>query len=271
MKKIVLFIGIGLLAVLGIAALLGRARVEVTKDKAVAKIDQLLGNMEVKRKEIELSVAGLKDGLREIQKAKITVQVKHEQIGRRAEPVEQEIAKIDGSLRRLRDHLASDTTLTVGGKVYQQDEVKTLASRLIEQRKVQSDQLAGLRTAQGRLQKVVEALDRKQAEYQKRLADIESQLTVIDSNRTALTAMKDAARAIDSGDKGLAQSVTQLEDKVNGLYAEVEAELRVEDAQWASATKESQSADAILNAVRTPSDTIAEIDALLGDKVVSKK
>jgi chromosome segregation ATPase len=270
MKKIVLFIGIGLLAVLGVMAL-GRARVEVAKDHAIGKIDALLGNMEVKRKEIELSVAGLKDGLREIQKAKITAQVKHEQIGRRAEPVEQEVAKIDASLRRLRDHLASDTTLTVGGKVYQQDDLKNLASRLIEQRKVQSDQLAGLRTAQGRLQKVVEALDRKQAEYQKRLADIECQLAVIDSNRTALTAMKDAARAIDSSDKGLAQSVTQLEDKVNGLYAEVEAELRAEDAQWASATKEGQSADAILNAVRTPSDSIAEIDALLGDKVASKK
>ncbi len=270
MKKIVLFIGIGLLAVLGVAAL-GRARVEVARDKAVAKIDALLGNMEVKRKEIELSVAGLTNGLRELQKAKITAQVKHEQIGRRAEPIEQEVAKIDASLRRLRDHLASDTTLTVGGKAYQQDDLKNLASRLIEQRKVQSDQLAGLRTAQTRLQKVMESLERKQAEYEKRLAYIESQLTVIDSNRTALTAMKDAARAIDSSDKGLAQSVAQLEDKVNGLYAEVEAELRVEDAQWTSTTREGQSADAILNAVRKPSDTIAEIDAILGERVARSK
>ena len=39
------------------------ARVEVAKDKAMQRIDSLLGSMDVKRKEIELSVTGLKEGI----------------------------------------------------------------------------------------------------------------------------------------------------------------------------------------------------------------
>ena len=42
------------------------ARMEVAKDKVKEKIDSLLGSMDVKRKEIEISVNGMKEGIRRI-------------------------------------------------------------------------------------------------------------------------------------------------------------------------------------------------------------
>ena len=270
MRKVVwVVIGLGLLA--AVAVTTSPARVEVAKDKVIAKLDSLLGSTAVQRKEIEHSVSALKEGLHGIQKAKIMAQVKHEQLGRRAEPVEREVAVIDASLGKLRNHLATQEVLLIGGKAYQPEDVKGMADTLIRRRKERSEQLDGLRAAQTRLQKVVTTLERKQAEYEKRLAGIESQLAVIDSNRVALTAMKDAARSMEANDKGLAENVAQLEDKVNSLYADVEAELRMEDAHWdtTGTRREMQSADDILKAVGSPKDTIAEIDDLLGKSKVA--
>jgi DNA repair exonuclease SbcCD ATPase subunit len=268
-KVVWVVIGLGVLA--AVALTTSRARVEVAKDKVIAKIDSLLGTSEVRRKEIEHSVSALKDGLHGLQKAKIMAQVKHEQLVRQAEPVEREVAAIDASLGKLRNHLATQEVLLVGGKAYQSEDVKGMADTLIRRRKERLEQLDGLRTAQTRLQKVVTTLERKQAEYEKRLAGIESQLAVVDSNRVALKAMKDAARSMEASDKGLAENVAQLEDKVNNLYADVEAELRMEDAHWdtTGTRREMQSADDILKAVGSPKDTIAEIDDLLGKSKVA--
>ncbi len=249
------------------------ARIEVAKDKALAKIDSLLGSMDVKRKEIEHSVAGLNEGLARLRKAKITAQVKQEQIERRAAPVEQEMTKIDASLKKLKDHLTTQTSLQIAGKVYQPEDVKAMANRLLARRKDCSEELNGLRAAQGRLQKVVATLERKQVEYERRLAGVEAQLAVIDSNRIALAAMKDAACSMEAGDKSLSESVARLEEKVTSLFAEVEVELRAEDAQWDAGRpkREIDSVNGILEATRSPGDTIREIDAILGNsKVVSK-
>ena len=44
---------------------------DVAKDKIQAKIDSILGTMDVKRKEIEISVANLKEGINGLRRAKI--------------------------------------------------------------------------------------------------------------------------------------------------------------------------------------------------------
>ena len=73
MKK--LFLLVVLLAIAGIG-IYGcgdgtKARVEVAKEKALKQLDDLLGSMDVKRKEIDLQVQGLKQGIAGIGNAKI--------------------------------------------------------------------------------------------------------------------------------------------------------------------------------------------------------
>ncbi len=74
------------------------ARMEVAKEKIQAKIDSILGTMDVKRKEIEISVANLKEGIAGLRKAKIKAQVCDDQIHRQAKPQEEKLATMDAAL-----------------------------------------------------------------------------------------------------------------------------------------------------------------------------
>lgn len=270
MTRFGLWLALAALMATGLAVGRG-ARVAVVKENALARIDALLGNMEVKRKEIEMSVAGLKEGLQGLRKARIMAQVKEEQLGHQAEPIERELATMDSSLGLLRERLAAKMPLQTGGKVYEPDEVNNLATRLVTLRKERSERLDGLRTAASRLQHVGASLERKQTEYERRLTGIENQLAVVDSNRVALAAMREAAKSMEAGHRGLSANVALLEEKVNNLFAEVELELSTEDAQWRvnGSRRELDSVDSLLNAARPADDTIAEIDSILKTSVAA--
>lgn len=270
MKNVV--VAVLLCSLVAIASLAGcGVRAEVAKEKVIQRIDSMLGSMDVKRKEIEHSVIALKDGLSELRKAKIKAQVKDDQVGRKVADVEDNIRRSDSSLRTLREHLTVGSSVELAGTTYTAAKLNQLSKRVIRQRQDYAAQLAGFTKAQSRLQKVVETLEAKQTDYESKLADIEHQLAVIDSNRLALNAMKDAAEAMDGSEKSLSQNVAQLEEKVNDLYADVEAELIGEDAEWQhrAGSRSLTSADAIVEAMQTADDTIGEIDAILAESYLA--
>lgn len=261
MKKLLLLLLVGLLAGCG-------ARAEVAKEKLLAKIDSLLGEMEVKRKEIGISVTALKEGINGLRKAKIKAQVKQDQIKRQSAPLEEKLKTLDNTLAKLRDHLASSEAAEIGGKTYSADELKTMGDKVLTARKELVSQIDGFQKSQDGLQKVVGSLDRKQTEYQQRLTKLESQIAEIDSKSIALKAMQDASAAMGESDKTLAANIDGLEDKVNDLYANVEAELLSEDEKWneTEATAQIDSVDVFIAATQNPADTLAEIDKILGGK-----
>jgi chromosome segregation ATPase len=243
------------------------ARLEVAKDRLRDRIDAMLGKMDVKRKEIELGLNGLKEGIDGLRRAKIRAQVSGDQIARQAQPQEDRLASMDSALKTLRGHLEAKTPVEIAGKSYNPQELKDMADRVLSARKVCAGQLEAFHDSQGRLQKVVATLERKQQEAQTRLADIEGQVTVIDSNRIALTAMQKSAEAMGENDGSLAKGLDHLQEKVHGLFADVETELRVEDDRWAAdATKEISTVDAVVAGLQTPRDTIADIDKILAVK-----
>ena len=141
-----------------------------------------------------------------------------------------------------------------------------MAGRVLNARKDYVAQRDGLMEAEQSLQNVVSTLERKQQGYEQRLFRLEGQIAEIDAKRIALKAMKDASTAMDKSEENLARNVDQLEDQVLDLFADVQAELWVEDEKWNAASLETEliSADAIIAATQDPSDMIAEIDRVLG-------
>ena len=241
------------------------ARAEVAKEKLLAKIDSMLGEIEVKRKEIEISINVLKEGIDGLRKAKIKAKVKQDQIQRQANPIEQKIAQVDNTLKVIRDSLASEQTVEIGGKDYSPAELKTMADKVIQARKSLQSQLGGFQKSIASLQKVVDSLERKQNDYQHRLTRLEAQVAEIDSKAVALKAMQDASTAMGESEKTMAANIDNLEDKVADLWADVESELLAEDEKWneVEAVEQIDSVDAFIAATQDPSDTLAEIDKIL--------
>jgi phage shock protein A len=244
------------------------ARMEIAKERGKEQIDSLLGSMDVKRKEIEISVNGMKEGIISLRKAKIRVQVSNEQIQMQARSLEERLVNTDSALQRLRGHLEAAKPVEIAGKTYSQEELKDLADRILRARKVYVGQLDGFHSAETRLDKIASTLERKQLDLQQHLSDIEGQLVVLDSNRIALEAMQKSAEAMGENDSSLAKSLDHLQKKVNSLYAEIEVGLRTEDAKWAEdlAITEIDATQSLVAKIRNPHDTIAEIDQILAKK-----
>jgi chromosome segregation ATPase len=242
------------------------SRCEVAKDKALKQIDALLGTIEVKRKEVEVGIDGLKQGLNGLRKAKIKAQVSRDQIQRQATPLEERLAGIDRALTTLRGHLEAESSVEIAGKTYSAQDVKDLAARVLQARQTCAVQLDGFRSARARLDKVVTTLEHKQREVEGRLASIESQVATIDANRNALEAMRRSAEALGNNDTSLKRGLDHLQAKVNDLYAEVEGELRYEDERWEETAKEIDSVEGVVARFQEPRDVVGEIDRILGGK-----
>lgn len=243
------------------------ARIEVAKDKVLSKIDNILGELEVKQKEIELGMQGFSKGIESIRRAKILTKVKAEQIGRRVNETETTIARIDKSLRILRPHLDATDSVDIAGKTYTIQQIKNTADEIIERRKRLSKNLNEFREVQNTLSSMSETLANRQKRYQGRLETLETRLSEIDIKRVATRAMKEASVSVGSGDQSFLNAVEQLEAKVDDLFAEVEVELALENDRWdgTAQIERIEGIDSLIKDLEQPSDTAMEIDAILDD------
>jgi len=242
------------------------ARTEVAKDKVLKQIDKMLGEVDVKRKEIELSVNGLKDGIEGMRKAKIKAQVKREQMDRQVGDIQQQITQVDDILKKLRPHLNATTPVEISGTTYSVQQINEAADKLLKERKMLSDNLDHLHQAQASLDNTASTLEKRQIECQERLKRLEVQLAEIDTKSVALKAMQEASASMGDGDKSLASNLDSLEHKVKDLFATVETELRSGDEKWNETVenKKIDSADSLIENMRKPADTATEIDKILG-------
>ena len=100
-------------------ALLGcGARVEVAKDKILAQVDSLLGEIDVKKKEAEIGVRNLTAAMEQYTRGKIKAKVKLKQVSGRLDELEKKVADADKFLGRLRDYLKAGKNVEISGKTY---------------------------------------------------------------------------------------------------------------------------------------------------------
>jgi septal ring factor EnvC (AmiA/AmiB activator) len=242
------------------------ARVSVAKDKALQQIDKMLGELDVKRKEVALSLQSLKAAVAGMGKARIKSQVKMEQLEQKAQASRDQIAQADASLAKLRTYLQANQPVEINGKTYTLEALNRMAVQIIDVRKGYASQIAGLEKSQEALRKVALTMERNQQDYQKKINALESQLTEIDSQMVAIRTMREASSAMGDGNATLAENVSQLEDKVADLLAGTRAELSTEGSKWnvEDTDRQIDSAEAFILATQSSGDSLAEIDRILG-------
>ena len=81
------------------------ARAQVAGDKVMDKIDKWLGELDVKRKEIANSIDELEDAVDRTHKAKVSAEVRLEEIDKRAAPIKKRIDGIKVYLAEINPHL----------------------------------------------------------------------------------------------------------------------------------------------------------------------
>lgn len=243
-----------------------RVRTEVAAENAVRKLDDLLGKTEVQRKEIELSMRGLQEGVEGIRKAKIKATVRLDQIAAELEPVEKRMASLVESLKRIREPLAAGTSAEIAGKTYTPGELKEMADKLLEARRECVAKVEGFSKSRATLSGVVASLEEKQRQAEAGLARCRSKLAEIDSQMIALKAMKDASAAMGSADESFSSNLRSLEERLAVMDVEVKAGLGSETEKWDAKKVESQidGVEAFVKATQPKADTLSELDKVLG-------
>src|SRR5262249_47727260 len=152
------------------------------------------------------------------------------------------------SLRKLREHLKSESPVELGGKVYSKEQLNEMASKVLAARESLKTQREGLKTAQDRLEKVATTLQSREDEGKAKLVTLRQQMDVIEAELKSLNAMKAAAAAAGSSDQALAVNFDEIEKKVTALHDKVKTETRFEDEKWkaAEAKKDVESVESII-------------------------
>jgi chromosome segregation ATPase len=241
-------------------------RVEVAKKRALERVDDLLGKIDVQRQEIDDGIRATKRAVEGVRKARIKAQVKCDQLEEKVRPHEERIAQCDQALARLRDLLKAGKPAEVAGKTYSVSDLSDMAGKVIEERKNEEAQINGFKAARERMQKVVADLTKTQQTLEARLGSLQAQVAKLDAEMAAAKSMKEASAAMGNGDATLAANLDGLEEKVASLSADVRAELKGEEEKFqvARADKAIGDVDAFIRDAQKPTDRVAEIDKILG-------
>lgn len=239
-------------------------RVEVAKDKILAQIDSLLGEIDVKKKEAETGVQNMSAGIDQITKGRIEAKVKQTQFSDKLAQIESKIADADKGLGRLRDHLQQDKNVELSGTTYTPAQLKEMADKLISARKKLATEAEALKSSEQRLGAVVASLEQREKEGREKLNSLKQNLEEIDAKAVALKSIKDA-QTLAGGTatldfENVEQSVRELATKID-----VELSFHEQKAKEATAT-DIGSIESIIEKTSTSSDTISEIDKVLGGK-----
>ncbi len=244
-------------------ALLGcGARVEVAKDKILAQVDSLLGEIDVKKKEAEIGVRNLTAAMEQYTRGKIEAKVKLKQVSGRLDELEKKVADADKFLGRLRDYLKAGKNVEISGKTYTPAQLKEMAEAAIPLRKKLGTEAEAFRGSKERLAKTVALLEQKEQEGRDKIQGLKLGLEEIEAKSVALESMKEASRL--SGETAALDFGT-VEKQVRDLSTKIDVELTFHDekAKESSATK-GDSLEAMIRQTSTSGDTVAEIDKLIG-------
>ena len=268
MRTFGIIAGVCLVVGVGLFYFVGSDRTEVAKKKVLDRLDGVLGKMDVQRQEIDTGIKSTAQAVDGIRKAKIKAQVKLEQIDDRTKPYQEKIAQCDQTLSKLRDLLAANQPADIAGKTYSVNDQKDMANKIIQARKDAENQIKGFKTARDNMQQVVATLGKQQQALEHRLTSLQSQLTKLDTELMAARAMKEASAAMGDKDTTLAANLDNLESKIASLAADVRVELQGETDKWSevNTNRTINEVDAFIQASQQPTDTVFEIDRILGKK-----
>ena len=145
-------------------ALLGcGARVEVAKDKILAQVDSLLGEIDVKKKEAEIGVRNLTAAMEQYTRGKIEAKVKLKQVSRPPGRTGEGSGHADKFLGRLRDYLKAGKNVEISGKTYTPSATEGDAPQAaIPLRKKLGTEAEAFRGSKERLAKTVALLEQKE-------------------------------------------------------------------------------------------------------------
>ncbi len=235
-------------------------RLEIARDRLLAKADRLLGEVEVKRREVAPAMQTAEATLGRLKRGRMEVQVQATRMSCELRSTHNRLAETDRTLARLRALLGQGSPVEIAGTSYTPAQLRDMANRTILARKHLAAQVETLQSTEERLEGVVALLRAREQERQNRLDSLKGLLVEIDAKAVALKAVQEAARvAEDTGGLGF----EALDRQIRDLEVKVDGELAYHEEMLRQATSDPDSVASILRNTGSTEEVVAEIDCLL--------
>ena len=213
-----------------LSALVGcDSRIEVAKDQILAQIDHLLGEVNVRRQQVETALTRAEAGLDRLTHGRIEVQVELSRISDNYTSARDEVAEVDQALNRLQQLLSQKGEVQIAGETYGPAQLEEMARRAATNRKKAFAEADSFAATKERLEKIVAMIQRREREGRDRLDILKTLLTEIDAKGVALKAIQEATRIAGQAD---VLDFDAIERQVRDLEAEVDAELAFHEEMW---------------------------------------
>ena len=247
-------------------------RAGVAKDAAIKKIDELLGPLNVKQKEVEMAYADVKKASAGLRDNRIEAQVRLKSLTEKKAVYVSDETKLLSDLAKLKQMLSdaeSTGSIERNGKEIPIEQLKSLADGIVKQIKLLKDKIKNNDVISAAWAKNLEILKKNDDTSKAQLAQLENQLEQIRSKKSALDAMKEAATIAGPG-ASISDKFNELTADVDELLVNIDTELKIEETKIDERIAEVQTENLVtleelLDDKTDISSTMNEIDKLLGE------
>lgn len=247
-------------------------RAGVAKDAAIKKIDELLGPLNVKQKEVEMAYADVKEASAGLRDKRIEAQVRVESLNEKKavdENVEAKLISDLGKLKQMLTDAESTGSIERNGKEISIEQLKSLADGIVKQIKLLKGKIKNNDVITAAWAKNLEILKKNDDTSKAQLTQLENQLDQIRSKKSALDAMKEAATIAGPG-ASISDKFNELTADVDELLVNIDTELKIEETKIDERIAEVQTdnlvtLEELLDDKTDISSTMSEIDKLLDE------
>jgi hypothetical protein len=251
-----------IISCLGIATLIGCGpRAEVAKDKVVAQIDKVLGELDVKMKTAEQGLEKNKKLLEDVKQKRHLAASRIDVIDKRQiEPLQEDIDRGKKILEDFQPHINKSEDVTIKGKVYSPEKVKASVTSILDLVKKKQAEIAPLQEQRVIHEKTHEFLQKQEKVLEKQVTDLETSMKQIKAKKEQAETMKQASAATSGVST---EDFESLNKQVNELFAEVDASVAYHEEELDKELKKvTDNVD--LSDYETDADLSAEINKILG-------
>ena len=248
------------------------ARVGVAKDKVIKEIDKVLGELKIKRKEVQIAYDRIAVASGNLREKRIEAQILMDRFEKDITELEEEQAASKRNLKKLKPLLAeseSSGEVERNGKTITAAELIKLGETTVKKLERTETKLVHKKKMKGVFEKNLATLSANEETSKSQLAQLKEDLDEIDSKQEMLDSMKTDASLVSGQGASINDEFEKLSEQVGELMTKVDTQVAIEEAKLEDRMDDITSApadiDDIFNDDSDVSGTLSKFDKWLDE------
>lgn len=242
-------------------------RVEVAKDAIIKKLDSALGELNVKRKKVEMKQDELQDKLAQLRENRYRSEARLDLLASKKQKSEEALSSLKGKIEQVQTLIkevkeSSDGKITRNEKEYTAEDIQETANDVAAMFKAEQTKQASLVTSHTALASSVKFLKDQEETSSRLMRELDQKIGEIDAKKVAVDAVRENT-SIAGDNQSISQSLETMSKEIEDLGVDVEAALRIETDKMKELSNTNSKVDEILSEPADLNATEKMLDELL--------